>query len=125
MLKRIKIIDEQTKQVLTMEAESSENWAIENGYSKELQEVEHCDWNNLDYLQGFIPEKPAPTIEEIKAERERLYVLYTDKLKNDYDEDVARYGLESSEALASKKIWLDKKDEIRENNPYNDADEEI
>ena len=72
-----------------------------------------------------IPEPLPPTNEEIKAERERLYVLYADKLKNDYDEDVARYGLESSEALASKKIWLDKKDEIRENNPYNDADEEI
>ena len=123
MKKYAKILDDEKKLVSVVVSENPDVPYFESrGFT--LQEVEQS-YNGSWYLAGYAPIKPAPTNEEIKAERERLYVLYTDKLKNDYDEDIARYGLESSEALASKKIWLDKKDEIRENNPYNDADEEI
>ena len=120
MKKYAKVINEETK-ACEVGLGTNNNFYASIGMAE--MEVEQA-YNGAWYLAGFAPIKPAPTNEEIKAERERLYVLYADKLKNDYDEDVARYGLESSEALASKKIWLDKKDEIRENNHYN-ADEEI
>lgn len=65
MLKRIKIIDEATKQVLTMSANSNEVWAISNGYSVELFEVE-IGYDNNYYLQGYALNQP---FEELKANK--------------------------------------------------------
>ncbi|MFI3241448.1 MAG: hypothetical protein R3Y43_02660 [Alphaproteobacteria bacterium] len=80
MLKRIKIIDEATKQVLTMSANSNEVWAVENAYSADLHEVEKA-YNGLYYLKGFAPLKPEPTYVELRlseypAISEQLDMIY-------------------------------------------------
>ena len=61
---------------------------------------------------------PAPTQEEQRAARETAFEEEADPLRYAYEEDVARYGADSEQALASKEIWLAKKDEIRERYPY-------
>ena len=70
------------------------------------------------YLQSECPEKPEPTQEEQRAKRQQAFEKEADPLKYDYEENCARYGYESAEALASKQLWLDKKDEIRIRYPY-------
>ncbi len=68
------------------------------------------------YAKGYAPQK---TVEEqneaIRAKRESLYVMTSDKLKADYDEAVAR-GADNAEEL--KQIWLESKDKVRAENPY-------
>lgn len=63
-------------------------------------------------------ELPAPTYEEQKEKREQAFSEEADPLRYDYDEDCARYGYDSEQALASKALWLAKKDEIRARYPY-------
>lgn len=71
------------------------------------------------YLVSECPEKPIDIQnEEIRAERQARYIVESDPLRYNYDEDCARYGYDSEQALASKEIWLAKKDEIRERYPY-------
>lgn len=69
--------------------------------------------------KGYAPVKPELTIAEqneiIRQTRESLYEKTSDKIKDDYDEAVAR-GSENAEQL--KKEWLASKDKIREENPY-------
>ena len=74
---------------------------------------------------GSIWEKgyaPQPTVEEqneaIRQTRQQLFTKQADPLKLDYDEALARYGETDERTVEAKNIWLDKKDEIRENNPY-------
>lgn len=119
MLKRIKYVNEETKQVSIMSENSNEAWAVENGYSIKLYEVEKCEWNPCYYLKGFAPTKPAPTHEEIRSIREQLFSSSPcSDYKYDYEEAVARYGADSEQAKQTCDIWLAEKDKIRANNPY-------
>ena len=118
MLKRIKVINEKTKEVLIMSEKSNEDWAVSNGYSRELVEVEQA-YDDLYYLKGFAPAKPAPTKEEIRSIREQLFSSSPcSDYKYDYEEAVARYGADSEQAISTSKIWLAQKDKIRADNPY-------
>lgn len=56
MKKRIKFKDEKIKKVFIMSEESKEEWAIKNGYSKELKEVE-LGFDGFWYLKGYSPKK--------------------------------------------------------------------
>lgn len=71
---------------------------------------------NGEYL--LKSEIPAPTEEEQRQKRQQAFTEEADPLRYNYDEDCARYGYDSEQALASKEIWLAKKDEIRERYPY-------
>lgn len=66
----------------------------------------------------LVEDLPAPTDEEQRQKRQQAFTEEADPLRYNYDEDCARYGYDSKEALASKEIWLAKKDEIRERFPY-------
>ena len=70
------------------------------------------------YLESECPETPPPTEEEQRQKRQQAFTEEADPLRYNYDEDCARYGYDSEQALASKEIWLAKKDEIRERYPY-------
>ena len=76
--------------------------------------------NEIKYEEVVVENKPL-TIEEqneaIRQTREELYYNISDKIKQDYDEAVAR-GAENAEQL--KQEWLASKDKIREENPYID-----
>lgn len=76
----------------------------------------YYDGMNSEYL--LKSEIPAPDHEAQRKAREKAFVEEADPLRYDYEEDVARYGDDSEQALASKEIWLAKKDEIRERYPY-------
>ncbi len=69
MLKRIKYVNETTKQVLTMNVNSDEAWAVQNGYSVELYEVEQSDKDNHYYLTGYAPMKTDEDRANEEAER--------------------------------------------------------
>ena len=83
----------------------------------------YCNENNLiiedrgDYLESV--EHPEPTIEEqneqIRLQRQARYVAEADPLRLDWDESAAR---NEQDANDKKKLWLDKKDEIRKDLPY-------
>lgn len=72
-------------------------------------------YDGKNYVKGYVP---APTQEAQRAARERAFVEEADPLRYAYEEDVARYGADSEQALASKEVWLAKKDEIRQHYPY-------
>ena len=73
------------------------------------------------WLRGHAPEA---THEQIRLARQNAFAEEADPLKYNYEEDCARYGDDSEQAVASKQIWLAKKDEIRERYPYPDEEEE-
>ena len=57
------------------------------------------------------------TDEEQRQKRQQAFTEEADPLKYDYEEACTRYGANSKEAIETKKIWLAKKDEIRERFP--------
>ena len=80
-------------------------------------------WNGKRYFKGNEPPKQAPTDEEQRQKRQQAFIEEADPLKYDYEEDCARYGTNSKEAIHSKLIWLEKKDEIRQRYPYSNDEE--
>ena len=116
MLKYAKIIKEETKEVsIALGSKPPKDYTemdVEQGYDG--------NW----YVAGYCPEKPTPTEEEQRQKRQQAYAEEADPLKYDYEEACARYGYESEQALASKEIWLAKKDEIRERYPYPEEESE-
>jgi hypothetical protein len=76
MLKYARIINKDTKEVSVFLGTDIE-WAISGGFSE--QDVEQA-YNGAWYLQGYAPEKPAPTHEEISALREQAYISEIDTL---------------------------------------------
>ncbi|MFI3300489.1 MAG: hypothetical protein R3Y28_03620 [Candidatus Gastranaerophilales bacterium] len=69
MLKRIKYIDEETKNVLTMNANSNEAWAVQNGYSIELYDVEQSEIDDSWYITGYAPMYSEEELGEQEARR--------------------------------------------------------
>lgn len=59
--------------------------------------------------------------EAVRAAREARFIAEADALKMDYDEALARHGVEDERTAAAKTAWLSKKDEIREALPYIDV----
>ncbi len=76
------------------------------------------------YVKGYTPVKPEPTKEEIRAERSRLYIALTDEYMYDIEELEAIVALTPDNEEAKTELarlqqeWLQKKNEIREQNPY-------
>ena len=96
-----------------------------------------CNENNA-YIEEIEPEGdvrrfqvkaiPEPTIEEkneaIRQQRQARFAAESDPLKFDYDEAVARSNGEASSDVVRKKFaWLEKKDQIREELPYMEAED--
>ena len=114
MKKYAKVINEETK---LCEVGLGTNTAFYQSIGMAEMDVEQA-YNGSWYVQGYAPIKPAPTNEEIKAERERLYSSQIDPLHarkarkvilNDWsDTDEAGYLAEV--ARISK--------EIEDENPY-------
>ena len=104
-----KIINEETKELdcIACGDEPTE------GYSNLPREL---GYNGKWYLEGYAPQ---PSIEEqneqIRLQRQALYVAESDPIRLDYDEALAR-GEETAEQL--KADWLASKDKIREELPY-------
>lgn len=76
MLKYAKIVNEETKECevgLGTDTEFYESIGMEE------MEVEEA-YNGAWYLVGYVPEKPAPTREEISALREQAYIKEVDVL---------------------------------------------
>ena len=85
-----------------------------------VEDTEHTCKDYEQYNGEYLlkSEIPAPTEEEQRKKRQQAFTEEADPLRYNYDEDCARYGYDSEQALASKEIWLAKKDEIRERYPY-------
>lgn len=108
------------------------NWKIKKVEIEEKQEeysqvAEWCNETGKYTIQEIgddycVIKTPEPTIEErnnqICRVRQYLFTQYADPLKYDYEESLARYGAEDYRTVVAKQIWLEKKDEIREKNPY-------
>lgn len=114
MLKYAKIENEETKQVSVGLGTNTEFYKSIGMVEMDVEQAYDGSW----YLTGYAPEKPAPTKEEISEIRHQLYVSEADPLKYDYEECLARYGEGNQQTVDAKNIWLAKKDEIRESNPY-------
>ena len=86
------------------------------------EELNGLNNGTLIIVNNEVMEKPAPTIEEqnelIRQTRQQLFTEQADPLKYDYEECLARYGETDERTIEVKNVWLAKKDEIRENNPY-------
>ena len=118
MKKLVKNIDEQTKRCGEVFAGTDTAWALSDGFEeRDVEQAHTTEW----YLAGYAPEKPAPTHEEIRFQRQARYTNEADPLRYDYDEALAR-GEPTAEE--KKQAWLDKKDEIRAELPYHDESEE-
>lgn len=112
MKKYAKVINNETK---LCEVGSGTNTVFYRSIGMVEQEVEQAYDGNW-YLSGFAPQKTvSEQNEEIRQAREAAYKAEADKIKQDYDEALAR-GTDNAEAL--KTAWLAKKDEVRTNYPY-------
>ena len=116
-IKLVRDIDKETKRCNEVFAGDDTAWALSQGFFE--QDVEQAYTNDW-YLVGYAPEKPAPTHEDIRFERQARYTAEADPLRYDYDEALAR-GEPTAEE--KKQAWLDKKDEIRAELPYPDEEE--
>jgi len=117
MVKRlVKNIDKETKQCKEVFEGTNTQWAISEGF--EERDVEQA-YDEKWYLIEYVPEKPAPTYEEIRQQRQERFMTEADPIRYDYDEALAR-GKETAEVL--KQEWLAKKDEIRADLPYPDEE---
>lgn len=118
MLKYAKITNEETKQVSVGEGTDIDLYKSIGMIEMEVEEADNGDW----YLQGYAPEKPTPTIDEqnevIRQTRQQLFEKYADPLKYDYEEQFAKYGADNETTIYVKELWLNKKEEIRQQNPY-------
>lgn len=111
MLKYAQIIDEDTK--LCVVGEGTNIGYYQSIGMKEM-DVEQA-WDGSWYVEGYAPEKPAPTYDKIRQQRETRFEQEADPIRYAYDEALAR-GEDTAEEL--KQQWLAKKDEIRADLPY-------
>lgn len=117
MKKYAKIINDETKEVSVGLGTNTHFYQSIGMVETEVEQAYTGGW----YLAGFTPvESLEEKNERIRSAREQAYVSEADKLKQDYDEAVAR-GADNVEEL--KTAWLAKKDEIRVANPYIEAGE--
>lgn len=87
------------------------------------EDTEHTVEDYIHHNGEFILKDDVPVSEQneqIRLQRQSRYVTEADPLKLDYDESVAR---ESDDIAEKKRLWLEKKDQIREELPYVKAEE--
>lgn len=79
---------------------------------REVEQAYTGEW----YLEGYAPEEPIEhKNEQIRQQRQSRFAMESDPLYLDYVEAQAR----GDETVDDKKqLWLDKKDEIRNDLPY-------
>lgn len=112
MKKYAKIISEETKQ-----CDVAFGTYIPDGFTE--MDVEQA-WNWNWYVAGYVPEKTAPTKEEISALRDREYTLYVDKITCHInrlkDEEQTPEIIAEIEALKQERTA--KVEEIKQKYPY-------
>ena len=105
-----KIINEETKEALVINQEEAKEMP-------DMVEMEvEVGYDGKFYAKGYAPaEPPEHKNERIRMQRQYRYVTEADPLRLDWDEAAAR-----GEASAEQKklAWLAKKDQIREELPY-------
>lgn len=115
MLKYAKIVDEETKEVSVGLDDNPEFYKSIGMEEMEVEEAYNSSW----YVKGYAPIQPVEEYnEQVRQTRQQLFTEQADPLKFEYEECVARYGETDERTIEAKNIWLAKKDEIRENNPY-------
>ena len=120
MLKYAKITDEETKKCEIGTGINIEKYKFMGMTEMDVEEAYDGNW----YVKGYAPKKPEPTYEEQRNKRANAFLLEADPLKYNYEEDSARYGATSIQAIESKTLWLNKKEEIRARYPYPEGAEE-
>ncbi len=115
MKKYAKVINEETKQCEVGLGTNSKFYKSIGMVEMDVEQAYDEKW----YLVGYVPEKPTPTYEEIRQQRQERFMTEADPIRYDYDEALAR-GEETAELL--KQEWLAKKDEIRADLPYPDEE---
>lgn len=105
---KAKIINEETKEVSI----ALGNKPPEGYVEMDVEQAYNGNW----YVLGYAPK---PSIEEqneqIRQQRQSRYEVESDPLRLDYDEALAR---EQDNAEELKAQWLESKDKIREELPY-------
>lgn len=76
MLKYSQIINEETKQCDVGLGTDTEFYKSIGMVEMDVEEAYNGSW----YLVGYVPEKPAPTTEEIRQQRESYYKEHCDPL---------------------------------------------
>lgn len=90
-------------------------------FDKIIEDTEHTIKDFEHYQGEFLMKSDIPVEvynDQIRQTRQFLFTEQADPIKYDYDETCAIYGANSQEALQLKLKWLEKKEEIRKNNPY-------
>lgn len=116
MKKYAKIISEETKQC---DVGLGTNSSFYQSIGMTEMDVEQA-WNWNWYVAGYVPEKTAPTKEEISALRDREYTLYVDKITCHInrlkDEEQTPEIIAEIEALKQERTA--KVEEIKQKYPY-------
>ena len=114
MLKYAKIINEETKQCEVGVGTNAEFYKSIGMKEMEVDRAYDGSW----YVQGYAPEKPEPTYEEVKAIRASLYQQQVDPItshiqrlrdeENPDEEKIAELIIERNELV----------EKIKQENPY-------
>lgn len=115
MLKRIQILNNGTKEVLVMDAQSDEAWAVQNGFSADLYDVV-CAYDGRYYIDGYAPTKPAPTTDELAAslrtERGQR-ITACDWIVTRHRDELDK-GINTTLGAESYEAWLDYRAALRD-----------
>jgi YbbR domain-containing protein len=116
MLKYAKIINEETKLCEVGIGTNSKFYQSIGMVEMEVEQAYDGNW----YLQGYAPEKPAPTKEEVSETRRQLYIAQVDPITAHInrlkDEEQTDEVIAQIEALKSERAEVVAK--IKEENPY-------
>lgn len=114
MLKYAKIVNEETKECSVGLGTNIEYYKSLGMSEMDVEQAYNMSW----YVQGYAPEKPEPTYDEVRATRARLYQEQVDPItshiqrlrdeENPDEEKIAELIQERSEMVLK----------IQEENPY-------
>ena len=112
MKRYAKILEEETKKVSV---------ALGSKYPSDYQEMDvECGYNNIWYVEGYAPQKPAPTKEEQEQTRATEYTLYVDRITAHIqrlrDENQTQEIIDKINALIDER--KEKVEEIKAKYPY-------
>lgn len=115
MLKYAKIVNEETKEC---EVGIGTNVSFYQSLGMAEMDVEQA-YNGQWYIKGYAPEKPAPTHEEVRQTRARLYQEQVDPITSHISRlrDSEGYEEEIAELITERDTLVEK---IKEENPYPD-----
>lgn len=122
MKKYAKITNEETKQCSVGLGTNSEFYKSIGMQEMDVEEAYDGNW----YLQGYAPEKPTPTKEEVSEIRRQLYIAQKDpitcQIQSLRDEEQTEEVIAEIEALKVERSAVVEK--IKSENPYPEETEE-